>query len=75
MPAGAKGVAHTRDIAGHGAVAERDKGTRPLADLADLAQVVLGADGALDQGYVHTFWELLGVDETAVNELNPAGQI
>ena len=64
-------IAHRRNIAGDRAIAERHQDARALADALDLLEIVLAADGALDDGDVDVVRKLLRVDQRPVDDVRP----
>ena len=57
----AQKIAQGGNVAGHGAVAERNQNPRALADQTNIAQMILVGDGAFDQSNIDVFGKFFNV--------------
>ena len=67
-------VAHGGDVAGDGAIAERDEDAGAGADDSDAVQVLFARDGAFHQGDVHVFGKLFAIHQRAPDDLGALGE-
>ena len=73
--AGAEVIAQRGDVGRDGAVAERDEHPGARTDPVQERKVVLVADGALDEAHGDAFGVVFAIDDGAVDDVDPGGEV